>query len=68
MSSLIQIGQIAPQRSLLEMIQQLADQEHQMLLEARQKALRKAERSTRTRRAPLPSTKNVLWQSNEVAR
>jgi hypothetical protein len=49
MSSLVQIGQVAPQRSLLEMIQQLADQEHQMLIEARQKALHAAT-STRRRR------------------
>lgn len=40
MSSLVQIGQVAPQRSLLEMIQQLAEQEHHMLIEARRKALR----------------------------
>ena len=58
MSSLVQIGQIAPEHSLLEMIQQLADQEHQMLLEARQKALRKAERPTRTRRAARATSKH----------
>jgi hypothetical protein len=50
MTSLVQIGQVAPKRSLLEMIQQLAEQEHQMLVEARKRAL-EAPASTRGRRS-----------------
>jgi hypothetical protein len=52
MSSLVQIGQVAPKRSLLEMIQQLAEQEHHMLIEARRKALTTSTRPRRASRGP----------------